>query len=351
MDKQTYIEQLKKALESKTTDVNVEKIIEYYEQYFDDDMDFGKSADEVAEELGNPEELAAEVLAGIQLKAVDLFTCEENVRMIDVALLDIRVHLVFSERSEVSVTYQGTDEYDPNLLNIEYKSNHLRILQRANRIMQWSNMKKNEQKPYLLIELPKTYKGKLMVKTRDSRIIVDGKYFETKVHFHLSSKNAKIECNELYCKDVEAISEHGRIKMSRCTMKMMDLENRTGRIEVEKCYANYIQAKSIDGRIMVTKSKIELAELENTDGRIIINESPIDDCRMQSEDGRISYELLEGNDGIHLDLLSRQGKVLVNNEKLPKGILAIKDIKPKKKEKRYLNIYARTSTGRIEITH
>ena len=81
------------------------------------------------------------------------------------------------------------------------------------------------------------------------------------------------------------------------------------------------------------------------------NESFIDDCRMQNESGRIYYELTSSTNGLHLDLLSRQGKVSVNGEKLPKGILAIKDIKIKKKEKRYLNVYARTSSGRIEIIH
>lgn len=351
MNKDIYMEALKQAFADRVSEVASEKILEYYEQYFDDALDIGKSIEEIVEELGDPEVLASEVLSGMQLKACDLFTSEENVRMIDISLLDIRLHLVFSERNEVSVTYQGSDEYDPNLLNVEYISNHLRIVQRANRVMQFQNIQSNDQKPYLLIELPKIYKGKLLLKTKDSRIIVDGKNFETKVHFHLYSKNARIECNELICRDVEAATESGRIKMNKCTMKMMDLESHEGRIELDKCKVNYVQARSYDGRIQISKSQIELAELENTNARIIINESVIDDCRMQNDDGRIYYVLLENNDGLHLDLLSRQGKVTVNGEKLPKGILAIKDIKPKKKEKRYLNVYARTSTGRIEIIH
>lgn len=351
MDKQSYILALKEALVLLVNEINSEKIVEYYEQYFDDAMELGKKADEVCDELGDPTELAKEVVAGMQLKFCDIFTSEENVRMIDVSLLDIRVHLVISEREQVSVTYQGIDEYDPKLLNVEYVTNHLRIVQRAHRIMQWPEEKKSDEKPYLLLELPKSYKGKILIKTRDSRVIIDGKNLETKIHFHLYSNNARIECNELCCRDVEAASENGRIKMNRCVMKTMDLESLEGRIVLDKCQCNYVQARSIEGRIEISKGKIELAEINNKNARIVIDESYIDDCRMQNDDGRISYTLLGGNEGLHLDVLSRQGKVSVNGEKLAKGILAIKDVKPKKKEKRYLNVYARTSTGRIEIVH
>lgn len=351
MDKEKYIAALKDALILLVNESNTEKIVEYYEQYFDDAMELGKKADEVAGELGDPSELAKEVVDGMQLKFCDIFTSEESVRMIDVSLLDIRVHLVISDREQVSVTYQGIDEYDPQLLNVEYVTNHLRIVQRANRIMQWKEAKKSDEKPYLLFELPKSYKGKLLLKTRDSRIIVDGKNMETRIHFHLYSKNARIECDELKCRDVEASSEKGRINMNRCDMKTMDLESLEGRIVLDKCHCNYVQARSIEGRIEIAKSRIELAEIDNKNARIEIAESYIDDCRMQNDDGRISYMLLGGNEGLHLDVLSRQGKVSVNGEKLAKGILAIKDIKPKKKEKRYLNVYARTSSGRIEIVH
>lgn len=351
MDKANYLDELQKALEGKTSQINAEKILEYYEQYFDDALDVGKSLDEIVRELGDPSELATEVLAGMQLKACDLFVSSENVRMIDISLLDIRVHLVFGERNEVSVTYQGSDEYNPDLLNVEYKTNHLRIFQRASRVMPWDGASSKSEKPYLLVELPKTYKGKLLVKTRDSRIIVDGKYYETNVHFHLYSKNARIECNEVFCRDIEATTENGRIKISKCEIKTVTLESHAGRIEIEKSRIRYVQAKSHDARIVVSKCRIELAELENVEGRIINNESLIDDCRMQNEDGRIFYILANSNDGLHLDLLSRQGKVIVNGDKLQKGNPSIKDLKPKKKENHYLNVYARTSTGKIEIIH
>lgn len=348
MNKESYLDALYNALKNKTKEVNAQKIIEYYEQYFDDNFDLGKTEEDIVSELGTPETLADEVLAGMQLKAQDLFSSTELVRMIDLTLIDIRVHVVFSEREEVAITYQGIENYNPDLLSVEFISNHLRINQKANRVMQWPS---NNIKPYLLVELPKGYKGKLQFVTRDSRIIVDGKNYQTRVRFHLRSKGGKIECNELSCRSVDIATREGRIKMAHCTMETMQLESLSGRIEIDRCIAKYVDAKCIDNKISLDKSRVELAELSNVEGRITINESLIDDCRAQNEEGRFTYSLQGENHGLHLDLLSRQGKLVVNGKPLAKGVLAVKDLKPKKKEKRYLNVYARTSSGRIEITH
>ena len=351
MYKESYLEALYNALKDKTKDTNAQKIIEYYEQYFDDGVDLGKTEQQILIELGDAETLAAEVLSGMQIKAQDLFSSDELVRMIDVTLLDIRVHVVFSERQEVSITYQGIDEYNPELLSVEFISNHLRIIQKANRVMPWQHYAHQESKPYLLVELPKSYKGKLQFETRDSRIIVDGKNYQTRVKLHLRSRDGKVECNELSCRSVDVATRDGRIKMAHCTMETMELESVAGRIEIDRCIAKYVHGKCQEGRIVLDKSRAELTELENIDGRIIVNESLIDDCRMENEDGKIVYSLLDDNRGLHLDLLSRLGKLIVNGKPLDKGVLAIKDLKPKKKEKRYLNVYARTSGGRIEIIH
>lgn len=347
MNKESYLQALSQALIGKTTSINAGKIMEYYEQYFDDGVDLGKTEAQIAEELGAPKILAEEVLAGMQLKACDIFESSEHVRMIDMTLIDIRVHLIFSEREVVSITYQGIDEYDPQLLSVEYISNHLRIIQKADRVMQW----RQNQKPYLLVELPQTYKGKLLFETRDSRIIVDGKAHETRGQFHLYSKHGRIECDSLVCKDAEIATGDGRIELTRCQLKTVNLESLGGRITVDKSRMKYLLAKSQAERIEINRSHIELAELESVTGRIVVNDSWVDDCRMESDDGRITYTLFDNTKGLHLDLLSRQSKVMINGKQVAKGILLVKDLKPKKKEKRYLNVYARTSSGRIEIEH
>lgn len=347
MNKESYIEALKEILLRETNRVNAAKIIEYYEQYFDDGHDLGKTDEEMRLELGEPEVLAKEVLAGMQLKTCDLFESEDHVRMIDMTLIDIRVHLVFSNRNVFSVTYQGFEDYDPQMLKVDYISNHLRIVQKADRVMQW----RQNEKPYLLVELPQNYKGKLLVETRDSRIIVDGKDIETKGRLHLNSKHGRIECNELACRDILVTTEDGRVKINACHIKTVYVESAKGLIEMERSRIRYFQAKSQEGRIEVDDSRIELAELETGTERIVVDESWVDDCRMESDEGRIYYALSDPSKGLHLDLLSRHGKAFVNGKQISKGVLVIKDLKPKKKEKRYLNVYARTASGRIEIMH
>lgn len=343
LDKMNYIADLENVLKEHLKPTKLQKMIEYYDQYFDDSIEGGKNEEEICEELGAPQQLAAQLIEGMTLKEVELFVATESVRMIDTSLFDIRVHLVFNDRENVCVTYQSKDVYDEQLLKFVYRANHLRILQ------QKPNLNKN--KPYLLIELPKTYKGKLIVKTIDSRIIVDGNYVPTKMNYVLSSKHGKIELNEVVCKKMEIQSENGRIKVIRSTANQMTLENNDGNIDVVKCKSAYLSCKSVSGKILATHSYSEYTELESTEGKVYVEDCIIDDCHLQSEHGRLFYGMDEVNEGLHLDLLSRQGKVLINGEKWPKNVPVVKDIKSRKKEKRYLNVYARTSTGRIEILH
>ena len=343
MDKMNYIAELEECLKTKIKASTLIKMVEYYAQYFDDHMDAGQKEEEICEELGTPQDLAASLIDGISLKEVELFKCEEGVRMIDASLFDIRVHLVFSDEPGTCVTYQSKEGYDEQLLSVAYRSNHLRLLQKKPLL--------SKGKPYLLIELPKTFKGKLIVKTIDSRIIVDGNYIATKMNYTLSSKHGKIELNDVICKKIDVQSENGRIKVVRSNASQISLENKDGEIAVSKCKSPYLMAKSLQGRIDISCCYSEYAEFENTEGRVYIEDCIIDDCHVQSEHGRIFYGMDEINEGLHMDLLSRQGKVYINGDKHQKNIQIVKDIKSRKKEKRYLNLYARSSTGRIEVLH
>ena len=343
MDKMNYIAELESILKEKMKPATLNKIIEYYAQYFEDHMEQGTKEEAICEELGSPAELANSLIDGISLKEFDLFSSEETVRMIDASLFDIRIHLVFTDQTTTSVTYQSRDEYDDRLLSVVYRSNHLRIVQEKPRF--------TKGKPYLLIELPKTYKGKLVVKTIDSRIVVDGNYINSKATYTLSSRHGKIELTDVVCKKIDVQSQDGKIKLVRCTANQMTLENKSGNIDIAKCKTPYLTAKSLQGRVDASHVFSEYTELESLEGRVYVEDCIIDDCHMQSEHGKIFYGMDEINEGLHLDLLSRQGKVVINGDKLPKNIQIVKDIKSRKKEKRYLNVYARSSTGRIEILH
>lgn len=352
MNKEEYLSALQQALKSRTSNHETDKIMAYYEQYFDDAIDFGRTEKEVIEELGDPVKLADEVLEGLTMMRQDLFTGQTPLRMIDALLLDIRVHLLVSERDQVYVTYQGQERFDEELLSVELKGDHLFIRQRAMRVMQAKDFYKSDQgKPYLLIEIPQTYKGRLLVKTRDSRIVVDGGALESKIKYELYSKDARIVCDEVYSPEVEAVSQTGRLDFKNSQIRMLNLSTIEGRIELKDMEVKYLQAKSTSGRIVLCSGHYELAEIENEEARIVVDNALIDDCHMENEEGRCLYMLTDNQYGLHLDLLSRQSKVIINGEKFSKNAPLVRDVHPHKKEKHYLNIYARSSTGRIEIRH
>ncbi len=105
-----------------------------------------------------------------------------------------------------------------------------------------------------------------------------------------------------------------------------------GRIELKENEVKYLQAKSTEGRIVLCKGHYELAELENEEARIVIDDALIDDCHMENEEGRCLYMLQDKPYGLHLDLLSRQSKVIINGEKFSKGALLIRDVRPHRKK-------------------
>ena len=352
MNKQQYMDELKKALEGKTLSHEADKIMDYYEQYFDDANDFGRSDDEVSQEFGSPQTLADEVLEGLTMMRQDLFNGQVPLRLIDCVLLDIRVHLVISSREEVYVTYQGNEKFNEEVLNVDLRGDHLFIRQKKQRLLNFNTFyQPNQVKPYLLIEVPQSYRGRLQVKTKDSRIVVDGSNLESKCKFDLQSKNARIIGEQLICHEVVMLSQRGRIDLEDSKAKTLSLTCDEGRIQLVNVEAKYLCAHNKEGRIMVNKGHYELAELVNEEAKIVVEDALIDDCRMENEEGRCSYVLNDNPCGLHLDLLSRQGKVIINGVKFNKGIPLIRDVRPQKKEKKFLNLYVRSSTGRIEIEH
>lgn len=349
MNKKEYLKRLEAQLSLKASEEQTIKILNYYDQYFDDALSIDKSIQYVIEELGQPEVLSREVLAGIQLKVCDLFASESLVRMIDLALIDIRVHLVIVPSQMLTITYQGVEQYHPELVNVEFKSNHLRVVQRQHRIMPWQNSHSPRQNPYLLIQLPQRFKGKILLNTKESRIIIDGRELQTRAQFNITSVNGRIEVSNFIGKNITMMNQNGRIDVIGSTLQTMDLESYSGRIDVSNSKASYVSCKNNQERVTLTGNKIDLAEISTEEGRIVVVGNEIDDCHMMSVDGRINYRHQNPNVGLHLDILSLQGKITIDDLKLSKGVLNIKDIESRKKEKQYVDIYARSNSGKIEI--
>lgn len=349
MNKKEYLKKLEEQLILKASQEQTTKIINYYDQYFDDARAIDKAIEDVIEELGKPEVLAREVLAGIQLKVCDLFASEALVRMIDLTLIDIRVHVVIVPNDVLTITYQGVEQYHPELVNVEFKSNHLRVIQRQHRIMPWQNTHTPNQNPYLLIQLPQRFKGKILLNTKESRIIIDGRDLETRAQFNITSVNGRIEVSDFIGKNITMLNQTGRIDVFGSTLKTMDLESYSGRIEIHDTKASYVSCRNKHERVTMENNKIDFVEIENEDGRAVVENNEIDDCHIMTVDGRIYYRHKNPNVGLHLDVLSLQGRIMVDHEKIVKGVLNIKDIESRKKEKKYVDIYARSNSGKIEI--
>lgn len=348
MNAKDYLTQLEKQLFMRVTQDEMQHFMDYYQNYFLEAAEFGKKDEEIIRELGDVEVLVTEILKETKEMHFDLFETNHSLKQIQITLLDLAVKMVYSDEEKVYVSIENYEE-KKELLFVEQQGDCLNINQQSRRSLLFKGLLTKQKTPYLLIKIPTTMICQIELKTKDGNIQVDGQEMIAKSDLNLLTHAGKIECRGLMAQQFKAVSYDGRITFKRCKIKDIDVVSYDGRLRFKKVTANKLNAKTKDGRIILEKCWIEFVEAKSNDGRIVIMDSLIDDCHVKTKDGKCIYNVQGSSYGLHLDLLSGDGGVYLNENKLTKSNEIVMDIEPKENQQRYLNAHIRTTCGRIEI--
>lgn len=71
MNKQQFLEQLKLKLSNKMNKEEMNSILDYYDGYIDEAIDFGLNEEEAIENIGNLDQLVDDLLIGLKEEQID----------------------------------------------------------------------------------------------------------------------------------------------------------------------------------------------------------------------------------------------------------------------------------------
>ena len=119
MNKQQFLEQLKLKLSNKMNQEEMNSILDYYDGYIDEAIDFGLNEEEAIENIGNLDQLVDDLLIGLKEEQIDTTSRELVVsdsakkNLLDVQVKNTKLIIDYQpiEKIAIKVPRQIKDEY------------------------------------------------------------------------------------------------------------------------------------------------------------------------------------------------------------------------------------------------
>ena len=277
MNRYLFLGTLQKELEKSLNESEVKNIIEYYDNYILEALDYGKTEKEIIDELGNPVTLSQEIVENLK-KEEGLETSdwqdvvnqvgkeiEKTVQVINENVKEVINEFNRYEENEGSKEFESFDQQKTFTLdmfshldiNMKDLPCHVRIVE--DEILKLTLVKKEadasslftriehntlyvgeKKSPVysffklgsrkLLIDIPKTYKGTLKLTCDNSKIVFEGNKQRLASDINLHCDNGYVQIEEAVLGRVHIACGNGKVKLNDVVVFLADIECKNGMI-------------------------------------------------------------------------------------------------------------------------
>ena len=321
MNKQQFLEQLKLKLSNKMNKEEMNSILDYYDGYIDEAIDFGLNEEEAIENIGNLDQLVDDLLIGLKEEQID--TTSRELIVSDSAkknLLDVQVkntkHIIDYqpiEKIAIKVPRQIKDEYF-------VKQDDQSIV-----VRQSERLKPFVKERILYITIPLNLNVESYFKTSSASINVEGNHHFQQAFNLIETKNGKVSVKDMELNETKMTTINSNIELENVEGQQLQVESTNGKIKIKGGSSHKI-------RIQTSNAKIELTDHLFQQARLITTNS------------KIKVKLLPTPNQLEISYHTSNSKVKIKGEKLGSvGNYAIEGIPPIHD----LEIY--TTNGKIEV--
>lgn len=274
MTGQEFLQRLEMAL-GNLTDSQKQEVMAYFKEYLDE---AGDNAEAIAE-LGNPEEVAKELVGQFQEKGIleeksSQLTVRES--LTDVTNLQITLHDfdVIVEQDDVAEVLVEAIEEVQDLLTISRESGQVTITQRAD----WSR--------YQTISIL----GLFSVKTTSGgRVTVKVPRSATFERLTLTSRDGDAELSGLTANQSIVTLTNGDLDLNSCRIANLKLTLQNGDAELDNLASDSIFGKLQNGDCEIVKSQVGMAELHLANGDLSLDGVESMGTELQLSNGDLTY--------------------------------------------------------------
>ena len=321
MNKQQFLEQLKLKLSNKMNQEEMNSILDYYDGYIDEAIDFGLNEEEAIENIGNLDQLVDDLLIGLKEEQID--TTSRELIVSDSAkknLLDVQV-----KNTKLMIDYQPIEKIAikvPRQIKDEYfvkQDDHSIVVRQSERL------KPFVKERILYITIPLNLNVESYFKTSNASINVEGNHHFQQAFNLIETKNGKVSVKDMELNETKMTTTNSNIELENVEGQQLQVESTNGKIKIKGGSSHKI-------RIQTSNAKIELADHLFQQARLITTNS------------KIKVKLLPTPNQLEISYHTSNAKVKIKGEKLDSvGTYAIEGIPPIHD----LEIY--TTNGKIEV--
>lgn len=353
MNKQQFLDTLKMKLSGKMNYEEIASLMEYYDGYIDEAVDFGMSEEEIVEQLGSIDDLVDELTKGLNDENIDVSPRElaivnNDTKGLKVEVKDTNVYLLYdNDIDHISVKVDKHYKQDYLVKNID---GVFRVKQVSRSIMDGHSFSFSYQKPNINIDLkngifdfdfdfdfnvrnrslyitvPRSWELETDIKTRDAKVCIGGDderaYSKS---MHLETRNSKIEIKNIITHHLHAETGNAKISLEDVDSDICELQTTNAKIELINGASKQLMAQT-------TNAKVELEEHQFIDAKIKTTNAKVH-CLMKKNTQAKTIQFATSNN-----------KVVIDGERYDtRGKLKIDGDEPE------INLAIQTSNAKIEL--
>lgn len=312
MNKYLFLGRLQAALEKSLAQEDVQATIDYYENYLLEAVEYGQTEAEVISSLGNPEELAKQIIAGLEGKetpkqnsiefgsiVADVMEAVNDVN--DFAIKHVNAYMAEdTEPLEGNYEFLGNKAEELDLtafssIEVRAKNGNVRIglsdddglhvyhdenaldkveiyrcdktlviRSRKAKIMSMFDLKKTSA---MTILLPSSYKQRIDFNVKNGAIQLDGKKGTFKAPLYMNCDNGYVKVKDAYLGFVDISCDNGMVDLFDVLSLNTQISCCNGVVKydiMENEYGKVIQATAKNGLIRLNHEKVSLGYLNKT---------------------------------------------------------------------------------------
>lgn len=363
MNKYQFLGQLQMSLEKKLASDEVSKVMDYYENYLNEALDYGKSEKEILDSLGDPEILASTIIDGLKeendIEIKDSEDKTNNRSMGDLLddLIESTSQTISGAMKVVDKTMDNVEDYINGVLNneefFEESEEFVKDMDVLGEVSQELTL---EVQPYqeiifeltnvpvyakfieaetLKVEVQRSEKDDWCLEVRHDQQCMVIKEKKAKV-YRLFENNKRAVM--LYL----PLSYQGKLNF-KCGNASLKLKGRQVK------YPSPIEIHCDNGEVQIKDAILGVLSVKCANGKIDLKRVLAYKANLKCYNGLIRYHMLENDYAKNLNLKTGNGLIKINNERW--SLNRVKHQIPARNQSKYeLSVEAECDNGIIRLT-
>ena len=321
MTENQFLQELENAL-LRLPEEERKDILQDIREYFSNARIDGKSDKEIADELGLPSEIAAELI-----ESYDFNKAETPLKTIDLAKdefdkVDIQIDngdLIIASSNDGRMHVDVEDKSYKQQLNVDILNRTL-VINLKEEVKKWSifSFTINMRSPIVTVQLPQKLYEQIKMETDNGQI--KGENLES-INFMAETDNGRIQLKQMKASIFHAESDNGAIELDSIQTNALSAESDNGRIELANIQTSNIALETNNGRISMAKIEAETIHAKTDNGRInLLTDGLERNIDLKTDNGSITVESLTPPANVTIRSAVSHNRISIFGEKNPQVV-------------------------------